>query len=197
MTQSSFDNVRRRCSPLLRSTDGRQSQRQRDYATVEASGEIDLERPWVYTDAEIADLAARVRWAQIDLAARERWAHIENDEAFEVLKSLHDPRDGRTELRIKNLVGVLEEVPTNLFWPVFLNTWPNCAQTWPFQKNCCGCFDIMRAKSQPSTICTPAPTSSLAFAARQYDGGPLWPKLLRWRNRHRAAPTTALEALIH
>ena len=70
MTQSSFDNVRRRCSPLLRSTDGRQSQRQRDYATVEATGEIDLERPWVYTDAEIADLAARVRWAQIDLAAR-------------------------------------------------------------------------------------------------------------------------------
>ena len=128
MTQSSFDNVRRRCSPLLRSTDGRQSQRQRDYATVEASGEIDLERPWVYTDAEIADLAARVRWAQIDLAARERWAHIENDEAFEVLKSLHDPRDGRTELRVKNLVGVLEEVPTNLFWPVFLNTWPNCGR---------------------------------------------------------------------
>ena len=123
MTQSSFDNVRRRCSPLLRSTDGRQSQRQRDYATVEASGEIDLERPWVYTDA-----------AQIDLAARERWAHIENDEAFEVLKSLHDPHDGRTELRVKNLVGVLEEVPTNLFWPVFLNTWPNCDQTWPFQK---------------------------------------------------------------
>ena len=115
MTQSSFDNVRRRCSPLLRSTDGRQSQRQRDYATVEASGEIDLERPWVYTDAEIADLAARVRWAQIDLAARERWAHIENDEAFEVLKSLHDPRDGRTELRIKNLVGVLEEVRPTCF----------------------------------------------------------------------------------
>ena len=147
MTQSSFDSVRRRCSPLLRSTDGRQSQRQRDYATVEATGEIDLERPWVYTDAEIADLAARVRWAQIDLAARERWAHIENDEAFEVLKSLHDPHDGRTELRIKNLVGVLEEVPTNLFWPVFLNTWPNCDQTWPFQKNCCGCFDIMRVGS--------------------------------------------------
>ena len=144
----------------------RQSQRQRDYATVEASGEIDLERPWVYTDAEIADLAARVRWAQIDLAARERWAHIENDEAFEVLKSLHDPRDGRTELLVKNLVGVLEEVPTNLFWPVFLNTWPNCGQTWPFQKNCCGCFDIMRAKSQPSTICTPALTSSLVFCRR-------------------------------
>ena len=88
----------------------------------------------MYTDAEIADLAARVRWAQIDLAARERWAHIENDEALEVLKSLHDPRDGPTELRVKNLVGVLEEVPTNLFWPVFLNTWPNCDQTWPFQK---------------------------------------------------------------
>ena len=49
------------------------------------------------------------------LAARERWAHIENDEAFEVLKSLHDPHDGRTELRIKNLVGVLEEVRPTCF----------------------------------------------------------------------------------
>ena len=197
MTQSSFDNVRRRCSPLLRSTDGRQSQRQRDYATVEASGEIDLERPWVYTDAEIADLAARVRWAQIDLAARERWAHIENDEAFEVLKSLHDPLMDGQNCALKILSACLRRCRPTCFGRCSSILGRTATRLGRSKKNCCGCFDITRAKSQPSTICTPAPTSSLAFAARQYDGGPLWPKMLRWRNRHRAAPTTALEALIH
>jgi hypothetical protein len=103
------------------------SQRRRNCAAFEPEYEIDREHPWRYTDAEITDLAARVQWG-----------HIENDEALEVLKSLHDPCDGRTELRVKNLVDVLEEAPTNLFWPVFLNTWPNCRQTWPFQKKLLG-----------------------------------------------------------
>jgi hypothetical protein len=123
MSQGLFDNVRRQRSPSLRRTDGRQSQRQRDYATFEASCEIDLKHPWRHTDAEITDLAARVRWP-----------HIENEEALELLKALHDPSYRRTELHIKNLVDVLEELPTSLFWPVFLHTWPNCGQTWPFQK---------------------------------------------------------------
>ena len=142
------------------------SQRQRDYATVEASGEIDLERPLVYTDAEIADLAARVRWAQIDLAARERWAHIENDGAFQVLKSLHDPRDSDGQnCSLKILSACLRRCRPTCFGRCSSDS----AELRPdvaVPKNCCGCFDIMRAKSQPSTICTPAPTSSLVFCRR-------------------------------
>ena len=29
---------------------------------------------------------------------------------------------------------MFEDAPTTLFWPVFLNSWPDCGQTWPFRK---------------------------------------------------------------
>lgn len=84
-------------------------------AACDASNAPDLEHPWRYTDEEIANT---------------RWRHIENDEARELVKSLHEAATGS---RVKHLIDALEEAPTDLFWPVFLNTWPNCGGTWPYQ----------------------------------------------------------------
>ncbi len=84
--------------------------------------EIDLEYPWRYTDAEITDLAARVQWG-----------HVENEEAIQLLKSLCVLSHVRPKLRAKYLVSALENSPTELFWPVFLNAWPGCL-SWRFRK---------------------------------------------------------------
>jgi hypothetical protein len=77
-----------------------------------------LEEPWRYMEAEVAEA---------------RWRHIHHEEARGVVISLHEGGATGTASRIKHLIEVLENASSDLFWPVFLNTWPNCGGTWPYQ----------------------------------------------------------------
>ena len=93
----------------------------------------DPEYPWWYTDEEIAD----------EEIADRRWRHIVNWEARELVKSLHVPGTGRR--RAKRLVECLEEMPTALFWPVFLNAWPGTCGSWPYQPEL---LEMLRAHAE-------------------------------------------------
>jgi hypothetical protein len=79
---------------------------------------FDDEHPWMYTEKEFDD------W---------RWRHIENDEAREWVISFHESVTGLPRERAKQLTEFLEIIPTTVFWPVFLNTWPGTCGSWCYQ----------------------------------------------------------------
>jgi hypothetical protein len=112
-------------------------------AACDASDDdFDIEHPWRYGDEPW-------RYFGEDIADW-RWHHIEDFEVRELLKSLHEPDTAELGRRVKRLIDSLEEAPSALFWPVFLNTWFSCAGSWPYQPKL---LDMLRqhAQQEPAT----------------------------------------------
>jgi len=87
---------------------------------MNGSDEYDDEHPWRHVDDG----------TEPDTGP---WGHIDNEYARELVKYLHGPSVRGAPIRLKHLIATVDLAPTEIFWPVFLNTWPNCDHTWPYR----------------------------------------------------------------